>query len=366
MKRKTRKKIQLALLIVVYAILVLVIIDYFLDNRNINTPENFPDPNFRIAVENYLKVKPGEKFSAKKTKNRKVALLCNGRGIHDLTGIEFFPQIKKLNCSDNQLKEIDISANIGLKMLVCSGNQLTELDLTNQKDLKHLSCENNSLSELNLSNLTNLEYLVCSDNQLTSFDSSRNVKIEYLDCSGNQLTSLDSSRNVKVENLNCSSNKISALKLCAGPVLKRLDCGNNQLSSIDTTGILNLLILKCGDNPLTHLDFSKNPYLTRLICRNTDLQSLNLVGNSSLNILNLYNNKLTSIPDLSGIPRINAVDVRMNLLGDDDKEDIIALKKMLPKQIGEEEIMNYYSSHNQLYSGFHYSPQINHDPYLVD
>ena len=71
--------------------------------QNINTPENFPDPNFRTVVEEYIGVDPGGEFTAEQVAAVTESFLCVRKEIQDLTGIEYFTNITRLNCSDNAL-----------------------------------------------------------------------------------------------------------------------------------------------------------------------------------------------------------------------------------------------------------------------
>jgi len=94
-------------------------------------------------------------------------LFCFFRNISDLTGIEAFPNIKWLICSENNLYNLDLSNNLALEGLDCSSNNLYFLDLSNNVELKFLDCLNNNLGYLDLSNHTNLMFLECSYNLLT-------------------------------------------------------------------------------------------------------------------------------------------------------------------------------------------------------
>ncbi|PKR81341.1 hypothetical protein CW751_04605 [Brumimicrobium salinarum] len=53
------------------------------------------------------------------------------QGISDLTGIEAFTALTVLNCSSNQLTNLDVSANTALLTLNCTFNQLTSLNVAN-------------------------------------------------------------------------------------------------------------------------------------------------------------------------------------------------------------------------------------------
>ena len=111
---------------------------------------NFPDENFR----NYLTVKCGIKRNACLTEHE-IALVeeieIKHLDIYDLTGIEFFLNLKKLDCSYNPLKTLNVTANLKLKQLHCAVNCLSELNLKDNKALEILDCRNNHFTHLDVS-----------------------------------------------------------------------------------------------------------------------------------------------------------------------------------------------------------------------
>ena len=100
-----------------------------------------------------------------------------------------------------------MSKNTALVWLDCSQNQLTELDVRQNAALWGLFCDSNQLSSLDVSNNTALERLDCHLNNLTSLDVSQNPALQKLQCDSNQLTSLDVSQTAVTE-LKASDNKI--------------------------------------------------------------------------------------------------------------------------------------------------------------
>ena len=70
------------------------------------------------------------------------------RDIASLAGIEHFTAMTTLNCSQNSLSTLDLSANTALQELYCDQNQLTELDLSHNVALQKLSCNRNQLTSL--------------------------------------------------------------------------------------------------------------------------------------------------------------------------------------------------------------------------
>lgn len=64
--------------------------------------------------------------------------------VDSLEGIEYFYNLKTLDCSDNELLFLDVSANTVLKSLNCSHNNLLSLDLSSCKKLKDLDISFNN------------------------------------------------------------------------------------------------------------------------------------------------------------------------------------------------------------------------------
>ena len=72
--------------------------------------------------------------------------------------------------------------------------------------------------------------LRCYNNQLTQLNLTANANLNTLDCNSNKLSSLNVSGNAKIERLNCSNNALTSLTFGAGNVLlSRVECCHNQL-----------------------------------------------------------------------------------------------------------------------------------------
>ena len=84
----------------------------------------------------------------------------------------------KLECSYNQLTNIDVTKNTLLTSLNCACNKLTSLDVNQNTVLGTLECSVNQLTNLDLSKLTTaLGVLSCASNKLTNLDVSQNTKM---------------------------------------------------------------------------------------------------------------------------------------------------------------------------------------------
>ena len=153
--------------------------------------ENFPDAVFRKYVKDHFDIEisdvhldPSSEGSAVKELN------LSGLGISNLKGIEFFPNLEKLDCSDNKITHLNVSQNTKLTKLNCQNNQLVQLVVTGCSALIYLECYDNQLQELNVSGQTNLFELDCNNNKLTTLNLENNTQLLGLKCNDNLLTSL--------------------------------------------------------------------------------------------------------------------------------------------------------------------------------
>ena len=107
---------------------------------------NFPDVNFRSILTGTASGADGY-FDEE---NYPTILNVSNRAIKSLRGIEFFLKLTHLECSVNQLTELNVSNNTALTSLGCYSNQLTELDVSSNTALISLECYSNQLTELDV------------------------------------------------------------------------------------------------------------------------------------------------------------------------------------------------------------------------
>ena len=259
----------------------------------------FPDKAFR----EYLKAtfdKNGDKKLHPAERNAVKEIIVQDMNISNLYGIQFFPHLKHLDCSNNQLTELDVSKNTELVTLDCSGNELTSLDVHENTALEYLSCSKNQLTELNVRQNAALQSLYCYNNQLTKLDVSKNTALEFLSCDDNKLTSLDVRQDAALKELYCYENQLTELDVSQNTKLKLLQCYSNQLTSLDVSKNTALEELLCNHNQLsslqlTSLDVSKNTGLKRLKCYSNQLTSLDVSKNMALEELLCNQNQLSSL-----------------------------------------------------------------------
>ncbi|MEI6817898.1 MAG: hypothetical protein WCL14_14925, partial [Bacteroidota bacterium] len=115
--------------------------------------------------------------------------------IIDLTGIEAFVRLEKLNCSENKITKLDLSKNRLLRKLDIAFNKLTNIDLSRNTALTLVACHLNNLTRIDVSNNVALLELFCAGCGLETLDISNNKELMRLNCNSNKLSRLDISKN---------------------------------------------------------------------------------------------------------------------------------------------------------------------------
>jgi hypothetical protein len=120
-----------------------------------------------------------------------VVLNVSFGSITDLTGIEYFTNLKQLMIQYNSIASMDISALTQLTGLRCDVNNLSSINLNGLNNLEYLQCNTNYITSLDFIGKPNLKSVWCYNNQLTSLDFSNNPLLIHLKCKNNNLTSLN-------------------------------------------------------------------------------------------------------------------------------------------------------------------------------
>ena len=170
--------------------------------------ENFPDAVFRKYVINHFDKAETDGYLDPSSEGYVVEELnVSGLGISNLKGIGFFPNLKKLDCSDNKITHLNVSQNTKLTKLNCQNNQLVQLVVTGCSALNYLYCNDNQLQELNVSGQANLLELDCNNNKLTTLNLENNTQLKGLKCNDNLLASLKIKTCSKLAVLHVYNNK---------------------------------------------------------------------------------------------------------------------------------------------------------------
>lgn len=244
---------------------------------------SFVDPAFEKIAVTLCDLDGDGKVSRAEALNLETLDITN-KGITDLTGIEWFTNLRILNCSENSsLKTLDISSNTALEELNCRSCKITNLDISKNVALKILTCFRCNLKKLDVSNNPLLTSLKCDENPLTSLDLSHNSEIIELSCSG--------FANWK----ETDTNRIRVLNLKGCTKLQKLICYNQLLASLNLSDCVSLTELDLSTNVLLGLDLSHNTKLSKLDCANNRIPSLNLSHNTLLTTCDISYNPLSTI-----------------------------------------------------------------------
>ncbi len=116
-----------------------------------NLTEIFTDANFRGCVVSALQTEVNPMITETSVVSEEnlgllTQLSCNDNSLTaaSLAGLENLTGLTTLDVADNQINDIDLSANVALTRLVLANNLLTDLDLTNNVALTYLDIHGNT------------------------------------------------------------------------------------------------------------------------------------------------------------------------------------------------------------------------------
>ncbi|WP_330683242.1 leucine-rich repeat domain-containing protein, partial [Peptacetobacter sp.] len=269
--------------------------------------ENFPDENFRKYLSEEFNVQEGNIISAEKLNNtEKIDLNIKYEKwlIKDLSGIKYFKNLKSLDCSSHQIKDIDLSNNIELKELKCSNCFIKELNLNKNINLEHLECDDNTIENIDISKLKNLKYLNYSNNNIQNINLSENINLETLICNDNNISNINLKANVSLINLEGNSNNITNIDISKNTNLETLILMNNSIETIDLNNNNKLYRINLESNKLKEINMENKPNLQYMNLCDNELKEINLPDNKKWEDIDLSVNKLRNL-DLSKIGNID-------------------------------------------------------------
>jgi len=196
---------------------------------------DIPDTRFKGYLLNNEKINTNgdSLISAQEAENYKDSIFIRNMSISSLNGIESFVNLKYLNCSFNELTELDLSHNKALTHLNCASNRLINLEISDNASLTYLNCSWNKIALLNLGTITFLTHFECAHNKIISLDLRHLADLKHLDCQSNLITKLDVNNNRRLIHLNCKFNNIqNTLDLSNNTNLTNFDCESNYSLSI--------------------------------------------------------------------------------------------------------------------------------------
>ena len=213
---------------------------------------HIPDPNLRAAIAEALDKAPGDPITTEEMATLE-HIKAEGKGIQDLTGLEYATRLKSLGISGNQISDLSpLAGLIELRTLFTWGNEkITDFSpLAESVNLSYLDICGSKISDLSfLKKLVNLEILYLIENEISDISFLRNLtSVTGLGLAHNNISDVSSLS--ELSNLNwlwLENNDISDVSPLAGLTnLKWLSLQQNSISdfsaldSLKTTTIYRL------------------------------------------------------------------------------------------------------------------------------
>ncbi len=321
--------------------------------------EEIPDSNFEQAlIDVGLDSGPVDGYIYPAALDQVTALNISNKNISDLTGIEFFTSLQTLNCSNNNLSALNLTANTSLTTLNCSFNSLTTVILKDLPNLNLLLCNNNQLTRLNVKNGNNTNFIAFSatgnpnmscievDNPTYSTANWLNIDtgvsfaafcdpVTYIPDNNFEQELIDRGFDDVLDDyvITANINTVTAVDLANDDVadltgiedftaLQYLYANGNQLTSVDLTQNTALITLEINGNNISTIDLRQNTALVNLQIWSNPITTIDLSQNVALEKANFQRCQLTAIDvsqnialkDLSVIfnSQISAIDVSAN------------------------------------------------------
>ena len=292
---------------------------------------NFPDRQFEIAVREQIGKMSGTIDSSELMFINDLRI--ESRGIRDLTGIQYFPNLDYLSASNNNIQDLTpLSGHPSLRNANLGDNLLSDLSpLATIPNLEYLYLWNNRITDISsLRGASKLRSIYMSNNMvndltpLVDMPRLRELGIEE-NPSINNVDMLQPLANTTIEYLNIDGLRINSL----GPItsmlnLKRLDISDTQI--IDIAGIdklsgledLDVSGLRLKDySPIKNLPFLENLSISKFNWTNAQLN--NFISPGSFQYLERFTCWQCSLTDISfvkNLPFITHLELHDNNLSD--------------------------------------------------
>lgn len=255
---------------------------------------NFPDPNLKTALlnspfvmdlnDNFL-TSPDLDFSGEIEIDEALqigTIMVENANIADLSGMEFFGNLRSFSCSGNQIVSIVPLQNLtSLRQLFVTNNQIVSIDLSaGFTQLTDFDFAGNTVDYLNLSGCSALTYISPTDTanlvyfnirncaSLTTFNvtSGALIFIDFAGCTqlnnltiwNSHLLTIDFS-NLNVQTINLQDNsQITSITFGNNPNLSSLNIFGSPITEIDVSSLSALNSFWCANHPLLQTIYAKN------------------------------------------------------------------------------------------------------------
>lgn len=240
-----------------------------------------------------------------------VVLDVDNAELTELPALKYFTNVKMLDCSGNNLTELDVSEMPSLEYLNCWANDLTSLDFTGVESLTELICGLNDLVTLDVTPLKELVRLSCDDCKITELHIEGLSKLTDLNCGSNPLSELSFEGVTSLSRFSCLYCGFTSLDVRELTTLDRLSCTGCELTELNVEGLSGLTDLDCDWNPLTELSLEGLTALEYLSCSGCEIETLDVTPAKSLVSLRCESGNLKHL-NVSGLPKLAELDCSWN------------------------------------------------------
>ena len=152
-----------------------------------------PDKAFRtwLIDKGYAEKAGWKRLRATEEGCRLKEMECFGQGIESLEGIEMFPQLEQLTCSDNPIEELDLNGLPNLERLYALNVPLQRLEIDSCHHLKRVQISYTKLSAVDLAPFPELELLLFIFSPLTEINLTPCVNLKQLYIRGTEIREVD-------------------------------------------------------------------------------------------------------------------------------------------------------------------------------
>lgn len=218
---------------------------------------DIPDENLAIVIRETLKLKTNTPISINKIEKLKI-INAQNRDINDLTGLENFTSLTKLQLNQNYITDISpLKRLTQLKYLDLYNNDISDIvPLAQLSQLKVLLLHNNHIHDISpIGELKQLEYLMLQGNNIQDINPLSNLrKLIYLSLQENKILNISPLKGMlRLKYLSLQKNQIQDISpLYEIHQLTGLQLANNQISDINPISILSKLYdLRINNNNIT-------------------------------------------------------------------------------------------------------------------
>jgi len=202
---------------------------------------------------------------------------------------------KQLNLTSKQLlkklfvNDVDLDTLIlpgysgGLNILDCSGNNINNIDITNHPYIYSLNVSDNNISSLNLNNFGSFDgdgSIDISRNNITNLTLPMfygETKLRHLSAHDNPLVLVSIQDNSKIDVIDISYTNLAFFELPSGTGVKELYMHNCRLGEILMTGTIDNSLEQCTIIDVSTNNLSQVPFISsenQTIPRNIDYMNL--------------------------------------------------------------------------------------------